>query len=247
MLSWVFLIAPFAHDAALPLSERVIRMVYPFANLVLLGVSVRLAVSKGARTMAFSLLLLAMLASLFSNFGGLIQSVGASWLMTSLSPTADIVALVQASTVLPYMLFCLAAGAAAHVLGQLLVVQPGKRLPALPAAEQLGLERAVAHLLEERAEERLRDPGAGLVDHLVVLGFGHAFFDVAADVLPRVEPGLLREVADAAPRPLVHRQVGDVVAVERDRPAVGGLRTDGLERRAGRPSRHSAPASNRVP
>ena len=55
------------------------------------------------------------LASLFSNFGGLIQSVGASWLMTSLSPTADIVALVQASTVLPYMLFCLAAGAAADV------------------------------------------------------------------------------------------------------------------------------------
>ncbi|HEV8389174.1 MAG TPA: MFS transporter [Dongiaceae bacterium] len=54
-------------------------------------------------------------ASLFSNFGGLIQSVGASWLMTSLSPTADVVALVQASTVLPYMLFCLAAGAAADV------------------------------------------------------------------------------------------------------------------------------------
>ena len=27
-------------------------------------------------------------ASLFSNFGGLIQSVGASWLMTSLSPPA---------------------------------------------------------------------------------------------------------------------------------------------------------------
>ena len=56
------------------------------------------------------------LASLCSNFGGLIQSVGASWLMTSLSPTADIVALVQASTVLPYMLFCLAAGAASDVL-----------------------------------------------------------------------------------------------------------------------------------
>src|SRR5262245_19824927 len=55
-------------------------------------------------------------ASLFSNFGGLIQSVGASWLMTSLSPTADIVALVQASTVLPYMLFCLATGAASDVL-----------------------------------------------------------------------------------------------------------------------------------
>ncbi|HET6622071.1 MAG TPA: MFS transporter [Dongiaceae bacterium] len=55
------------------------------------------------------------LASLASNFGGLIQSVGASWLMTSLAPTADIVALVQASTVLPIMLFSLAAGAAADV------------------------------------------------------------------------------------------------------------------------------------
>src|SRR5262245_7982190 len=54
-------------------------------------------------------------ASLVSNFGGLIQSVGASWLMTSLAPTADIVALVQASTVLPIMLFSLAAGAAADV------------------------------------------------------------------------------------------------------------------------------------
>src|SRR4030095_9169693 len=38
--------------------------------------------------------------------------VEASCLMTSLSPTADIVALVLASTVLPYMLFYLAAGAA---------------------------------------------------------------------------------------------------------------------------------------
>ena len=62
------------------------------------------------------------IASLFSNFGGLIQSVGASWLMTSLSPTADIVALVQASTVLPYMLFCLIAGAAADVFDRRLLM-----------------------------------------------------------------------------------------------------------------------------
>ncbi len=50
-------------------------------------------------------------ASLSSNFGGLIQAVGASWLMTSLSPTADIVALVQASNVLPIMALSLIAGA----------------------------------------------------------------------------------------------------------------------------------------
>jgi MFS family permease len=62
------------------------------------------------------------LASLFFNFGGLIQSVGASWLMTLLSPTADIVALVQASTVLPYMLFCLAAGAPSDVFDRCLLM-----------------------------------------------------------------------------------------------------------------------------
>jgi MFS family permease len=53
------------------------------------------------------------IASLVSNFGSLIQSVGASWLMTSLAPTPDMVALVQAATLLPIMLFSLPAGALA--------------------------------------------------------------------------------------------------------------------------------------
>lgn len=50
-------------------------------------------------------------ASLASNFGGLIQAVGASWMMTSIAASPDMVALVQASTTLPVMLFSLAAGA----------------------------------------------------------------------------------------------------------------------------------------
>lgn len=53
------------------------------------------------------------LASLISNFGGLIQSVGSAWLMTSISTSDDMVALVQASTTLPIMLFSLASGAIA--------------------------------------------------------------------------------------------------------------------------------------
>jgi MFS family permease len=52
-------------------------------------------------------------ASLASNLGGLIQSVGAAWLMTSISASDDMVALVQASTTLPIMIFSLAAGAIA--------------------------------------------------------------------------------------------------------------------------------------
>lgn len=59
-----------------------------------------------------------LIASLVSNFGGLIQSVGASWLMTSLTSSPTMVALVQASTTLPIMLLSLPAGAIADNLEQ---------------------------------------------------------------------------------------------------------------------------------
>lgn len=52
-------------------------------------------------------------ASIASNLGGLIQTVGAAWMMTSLTSEADMVALVQASTTLPIMIFSLTAGAIA--------------------------------------------------------------------------------------------------------------------------------------
>lgn len=53
------------------------------------------------------------LASMASNIGGLIQSVGASWMMTSLTSSPALVALVQASTTLPIVLVSLFAGALA--------------------------------------------------------------------------------------------------------------------------------------
>lgn len=58
------------------------------------------------------------MASLASNFGGLIQSVGASWIMISLTRDPTLVALVQASTTLPIMLLSLLAGAIADNLEQ---------------------------------------------------------------------------------------------------------------------------------
>jgi MFS family permease len=53
------------------------------------------------------------IASASSNLGGMIQSVGASWLMLSISHSAGMVALVQASVALPVMLCSFAAGAVA--------------------------------------------------------------------------------------------------------------------------------------
>ncbi len=50
-------------------------------------------------------------SSLASNFGGLIQSVGASWMMASITTSAAMVALVQASNTLPVVLLALVGGA----------------------------------------------------------------------------------------------------------------------------------------
>lgn len=61
-------------------------------------------------------------ASLVSNFGNLIQAVGASWLMTSLVPSPDYVALVQASTSLPIMLLALPSGALADIFDRRIIM-----------------------------------------------------------------------------------------------------------------------------
>jgi len=50
------------------------------------------------------------IASLASNFGGLVQAVGAAWMMTSLTDSPQMVALVQGSVSLPLMAFSLLAG-----------------------------------------------------------------------------------------------------------------------------------------
>ncbi|MEG3148676.1 MFS transporter [Sphingomonas sp. ZT3P38] len=62
------------------------------------------------------------IANLASSFGGLIQSVGASWMMVSLASSPQFVALVQASTTLPIMLLSLWAGAVADNLDRRLVM-----------------------------------------------------------------------------------------------------------------------------
>ena len=53
------------------------------------------------------------LANIASNFGGLVQAVGAAWMMTLISDSDALVALVQASTTLPIMVFSFVAGAVA--------------------------------------------------------------------------------------------------------------------------------------
>jgi MFS family permease len=54
-------------------------------------------------------------ASLGSNLGTMVQTVGAAWLMTSLVNSSDMVALVQAASALPIMLLSIPAGAIADI------------------------------------------------------------------------------------------------------------------------------------
>lgn len=61
------------------------------------------------------------LASLLTNFGILIQGVGAAWTMSRLSPDASMTAMVQTALMLPMMLFALPAGAISDMFDRRLV------------------------------------------------------------------------------------------------------------------------------
>ncbi|MBZ5529311.1 MAG: MFS transporter, partial [Acidobacteriia bacterium] len=66
------------------------------------------------------------IATVASNIGTWMQSVGAAWLMTSLSKSAVMVALVQAASMLPMFILSLPAGALADFVDRrrlLLVTQ----------------------------------------------------------------------------------------------------------------------------
>jgi MFS family permease len=66
------------------------------------------------------------IASLTSNVGTWMQNVGAAWLMTELSASSLMVALVQAATNLPFFVLAVPAGALADIVDRrrlLLVAQ----------------------------------------------------------------------------------------------------------------------------
>jgi len=84
--------------------------------------------------------------TLVSNIGGWVQSTAAGWLMTSLSPSAVMVSLVQVASLLPVFLLALPAGALADImdrrrfllLTQLWIGATALLLCALTAADLLG-------------------------------------------------------------------------------------------------------------
>ena len=143
-------------------------------------------------------------ASLFSNFGGLIQAVGASWMMTTLGASAQMIALVQTSTALPIVLLSLWAGAVADNLD---------RRRVMLAAQ--GLMLVVSTLLAVAA-------WSGMVTPWLLLGF--TFLIGCGTAING--PAWQASVGDMVPRPLLpaavaYNSMGFNVARSLG-PAIGG-------------------------
>ena len=89
------------------------------------------------------------ITSTISNFGGLIEGVGAAWMMVTLAAPASMVALVQASRTLPVMLLSLTAKAMS-VKGRKLL----SPIAAVAAAKAM-LERRTIVSVEKRRRATL--------------------------------------------------------------------------------------------
>jgi len=74
------------------------------------------------------------IATIVSNVGTWMHDVGAGWLMTSLSPSPLLVALVQAATTLPMFLLALPAGAMADIVDRRKMLLSAQFLGLLSAA-----------------------------------------------------------------------------------------------------------------
>ena len=107
------------------------------------------------------------LASLLSNFGLMIQGVGAAWAMTQMTTSADKVALVQTALMLPIMLISMPAGAIADMYDRRVV-----------ALVSLGIALSGATGLSVLAWLRLITPEILLASCFVV-GSGMALFGPA--------------------------------------------------------------------
>lgn len=140
-----------------------------------------------------------------SNFGWLIQSVAAAWLMTELVGTADWVALVQTALLLPILLLALPAGVLADVGDRRLVCMIGQ-----------GTMFGAALLLGLCTWMDLTDPVL-LLAFTFLLGAGSAFANtpfqtIVREVVPR--PAMAAAVTLNAISFNLARSVG---------PALGGL------------------------
>ena len=67
LLSWIFLMAPYAHDASLSTGTKLVSIAYPLMDTLVLAVAVRLAVGRGQRGPAYYLMITAVCSLLATD------------------------------------------------------------------------------------------------------------------------------------------------------------------------------------
>ncbi len=67
LLSWVFLIAPYAHNTTLHVVTKLVSSAYPLGDILILGVAVRMAVGGGRRRPAYYMMIAAIAAVLITD------------------------------------------------------------------------------------------------------------------------------------------------------------------------------------
>src|SRR6266487_3569161 len=67
LLAWVFLIIPHVHNSSLSTLQRAVAIVYPLADVLVLAVAARLAVSPGRRQPAWAMLMASLVALIVAD------------------------------------------------------------------------------------------------------------------------------------------------------------------------------------
>ncbi len=67
LLSWIFLMAPYAHDTSLTTNAKLVSIAYPLMDTLVLAVAARLAVGRGQRGPAYYLMVTAILSLLVTD------------------------------------------------------------------------------------------------------------------------------------------------------------------------------------
>lgn len=62
LLSWIFLMAPYAHDPKMHLGAKLVSIAYPLGDILMLGVAVRMVVGSGRRSPAYYMMISAIVA-----------------------------------------------------------------------------------------------------------------------------------------------------------------------------------------
>jgi diguanylate cyclase (GGDEF)-like protein/PAS domain S-box-containing protein len=62
LLSWIFLMAPYAHDTHLHLGTKLVSIAYPLGDILMLGVAIRMAVGSGRRSPSYYMIISAIVA-----------------------------------------------------------------------------------------------------------------------------------------------------------------------------------------